>query len=83
MDVEHRGTTWIARIRGIAAWNLGDDFTLNVSDGTTDGSVTYTPTTYCYNVLTKGTDDANLTAMVKALYHYRKAAEAYAALWED
>lgn len=83
VDVEHRGTTWIARIRGIAAWNLGDDFTLNVSDGTTDGSVTYTPTTYCYNVLTKGTDDANLTAMVKALYHYRKAAEAYAALWED
>ena len=83
VNVVQYGTTWVARIRGICAYELGNDLTLTVSDGTTVGSVTYSPMTYCYNVLDRGTDDPNLTVAVKSLYHYWKAAVDYKTLTEE
>lgn len=74
---EHAGTEWVARIRGITAKELGNDFTLTVSDGTNTGSVTYSPMTYCYNVISRGTNDENLPTVVKALYWYWQNAAAY------
>ena len=47
VEKNHNGTTWVARIRGIKAKELRDDFTLTVSDDTKNGSVTYSPMIYC------------------------------------
>ena len=64
----------IARIRGIKAKNIGDVLTLKI-----DGSeaIFYSPLNYCKNVLDGGTDDENLIKVVKALYLYWQAADAY------
>ena len=77
VDVEHNDKTWIARIRGVKSDEIGDDFTLTVSDGTTNGSVTYSPMTYCYNVISRGINDAKLKNVVKSLYLYWTAAKAF------
>ena len=72
----------VARIRNIAAKNLGDDFTLTVTAGEDSGSVTYSPMTYCYNVLDKNADSLDLEIMklqvaVMTLYWYWQEAAAY------
>ena len=79
VQVDHVGSTYAARIRGIKAKELGDDFTLTVmdKDGVTLGTVTYSPMTYCYNVINRGTDDENLRNVVTALYWYWNKAVAY------
>lgn len=85
VQVEHTGTQYIARIRGIAANKLNDEFTLKVMNGETElGSVTYSPMKYCYNTLyraetIKGYQEANIdfVNVVKALYWYYDAAKAY------
>ena len=46
-------------------------------DGVTLGTVTYSPMTYCYNVINRGTDDENLRNVVTALYWYWNKAVAY------
>ena len=60
----------------------GDTFTLTVNGGT----VTYSPLNYCKNVLPDSTaspdeaqnqQDENLQNVVKALYQYWQAADAY------
>ena len=68
----------IARIRGIKAEELGNSFIVKFSINDENGSVTYSPMTYCYNVLNGGSNDEKLQNVVKALYKYNKAAEAYA-----
>ena len=55
-------------IRGIAARELHDSFTLNITAGGAQGSVVYSPMTYCRNALSSS--DANLVNTVKALYLY-------------
>ena len=85
VQVEHTGTQYIARIRGIAANKLNDEFTLKVMNGETKlGSVTYSPMKYCYNTLYRaetieGYQEANIdfVNVVKALYWYYDAAKAY------
>ena len=67
----------VARIRGITSKEIGSDFTLTFSDGENSGHVTYSPMTYCYNVLDRGTNEENLPEVVKALYWYWKSAETY------
>ncbi len=62
------GSYQIARIRGIAARELHDSFTLNITAGGAQGSVVYSPMTYCRNALSSS--DANLVNTVKALYLY-------------
>ena len=72
----------IARIRGIKAKHIGNTFTLTVNGGT----VTYSPLNYCINVLPDSTaspdeaqnqQDEKLQNVVKALYQYWQAADAY------
>ena len=72
----------IARIRGIKAKHIGNTFTLIVNGGT----VTYSPLNYCKNVLPDSTaspdeaqnqQDEHLQNVVKALYQYWQAADAY------
>ena len=62
------GRYQIARIRGIAARELHDSFTLNVTAGEAQGSVVYSPMTYCCTALTSS--DEKLVNTVKALYLY-------------
>lgn len=72
------GEYQVARIRGIKARELFDDFVLTVSDGTANGSVTYSPATYGYNVIVRGTEDLNLKRVVMAMCYYYYAAQIYA-----
>lgn len=72
----------VARIRGIKAKHIGSTFTLTVNGGT----VTYSPLNYCKNVLpdltasqdeVQNQQDEKLQNVVKALYLYWQAANAY------
>jgi len=63
----------VARIRGIKATELEDDFTVTFKGG----SVKYNAMTYCYNVLHDDTVDDNLQNVCKALYKYAQAAKTY------
>ena len=64
----------VARIRGIKAEKLTDDFILCFGDY----SVKYSPMTYCYNVLGGGSDNDKLQNVCRALYLYAQAAKNYA-----
>ncbi len=83
VEVVHVNSSYAARIRGIKAKELGNDFTLTIKEGdTVIGSVTYCPMTYCYNVLNRNadsTDEAtvNLKNVCKTLYKYWQAAKDY------
>ena len=56
----------------------GDSYYAGIGGGYADetGSLTYSPMNYCYNVL-GGTTDETLINVVKALYLYAEAADAY------
>ena len=72
------GKYQIARIRGIKAKELKKAFTLTVKDGEEIiGTITYSPMTYCSNVLSDGTQSEALQNVCKALYLYAKAADSY------
>ena len=77
VETDTNGAYVIARIRGIKAEELGNRFVVKFSINDENFSVTYSPMTYCCNVLNGGSDDENLQNVVKALYKYNKAAEAY------
>ncbi len=67
------GSYQTARIRNIPAKKLVDSFTLSVNGGT----ITYSPMNYCAAAADGGTDDLSLIHVVKALYLYAQAADAY------
>ena len=77
VETASSGGYQIARIRGIAAKELQNSFTMNVSAKDKTGSISYSPMNYCYNALNGGTDDANLQNAVKALCLYAQAANAF------
>ena len=62
----------IARIRGIKASELGGNFEVKINGD--QGTVTYSPMTYCYNVLS-GEYDEKLQNVCKALYMFQDAAK--------
>ena len=68
----------VARIRGIKANELENDFTVTFEGDSVTYNVTYNVMTYCYNVLNDGTVDKNLKNVCKALYKYAQAAINYA-----
>ncbi len=73
VETAKNGEYVIARIRGIKASELKNNFTV-----TFEGfSVKYNAMTYCYNVLNGGTDDKNLQNVCKALYLYAEEASKY------
>ena len=72
------GKYQIARIRGIKAKELKKTLPLIVKDGEEIiGTITYSPMTYCSNVLSDGTQSEALQNVCKALYLYAKAADSY------
>lgn len=73
VQTESSGEYTIARIRGIKAKNNGDIITLAVNGA----EVKYSPLNYCKNVLDDDTQDVKLQNVVKALYMYWQAANAY------
>ena len=75
VETVKNGSYVVARIRGIKAEELTDDFILLFESG----SVTYSPMTYCYNVLKNGgSDNGKLQNVCRALYLYAQAAKDYA-----
>ena len=75
VETVKNGSYVVARIRGIKAEELANDFILLFESG----SVTYSPMTYCYNVLKNGgSDNDKLQNVCRALYLYAQAAKNYA-----
>ena len=68
----------VVRIRGIAAADIGDAFTVSVSCGGKTGTVRYSVLNYISNVVNENYEN-ELQCVVKALYLYYQAAEAYSA----
>ena len=62
------GDYQIARIRNINIKDLDTNFTVTVSYGVKEGTVTYNPLTYCYNVLNGASDKTDLQNVCKALF---------------
>ena len=67
----------IVRIRNIEAKNLSNSFEVNITAGDAQGSVSYSPMNYCYMALKSDTATDALKDVVRALYNYWVAAEAY------
>ena len=78
VETAKNGAYQVARIRGIAAGELQDSFTLTVKIGETVlGTITYSPMNYCYKALNGGTTDAKLINAVKALVQYSQESNEY------
>ncbi len=77
VETAKNGSYVVARIRGIKAEELENSFTVTFKKGNEDGSVTYSPMTYCYNVLKNETTDEKLKNVCRALYLYGKEAVLY------
>ena len=82
VETAKNGTYQVARIRGIAASELQNSFTLKING---NDAVTYSPMNYCKNVLAPSsatsdeaqTQNPRLVNVVKALYQYSQAADLY------
>ncbi len=70
VETNTNGAYVIARIRGIKAEELKQDFTVTFEGG----SVKYNPMTYCYNVVKSSTVSEKLKNVCRALYQYASAA---------
>ena len=77
VETAKNGDYVVARIRGIKANELENDFTVEFVESSETYNVTYNVMTYCYNVLKDGTVDDNLQNVCKALYKYAQAAKTY------
>ena len=77
VETAKNGEYVVARIRGIKASELQNDFTVTFEDDSVTYNVTYNVMTYCYNVLNDGKVDDNLKNVCKALYKYAQAAKTY------
>ncbi len=74
VKTEAKGDYQIARIRNIPAKMLSDDFTVSLGNGY---HVTYSPLTYCYNVLSDCDQPDSLKHVAQTLYLYSQAADEY------
>ena len=74
VETAKNGEYVVARIRGIKASELENDFTVTFKGV----SMKYNAMAYCYNVLNGGSNDAALQNVCKALYLYAQAAINYA-----
>ena len=77
VETAKNGEYVVARIRGIKANELENDFTVKFGESSETYNVKYNVMTYCYNVLNDGTVDDNLKNVCKALYKYAQAAKTY------
>lgn len=77
---EKSGTYYYVAITNIDAKNLDTDYTVTVTSEESTLNVTYSPMTYCYNVLMggyTGNKEDELKNVVKALYLYNFEANKY------
>ena len=76
---EKDGEYYYVAIKNIDAKNLDTDYKVTVKCGDNSLEVTYSPMTYCYNVLMGYTGEKaeQLKNVVRALYKYNSAANAY------
>jgi len=65
----------VYRIRGISAEKLDNDFAIDKADA--DCCLSYSPLTYCYNVLNRKSGSDALQKVCKALFLYNQAANDY------
>ena len=65
----------VYRIRGISAEKLDNDFAIDKADA--DCFLSYSPLTYCYNVLNRKSGSDALQKVCKALFLYNQAANDY------
>ena len=77
VETAKNGSYVVARIRGIKAEELINDFTVTFKKGNENGSVTYSPMTYCYNAFKSETTDVKLKNVCRALYLYGEGAVLY------
>jgi hypothetical protein len=63
-------------ISGIKAADLGQNYTIKVSDGSSTMTVKVSALTWAYSVLSKNNDTKTVN-MAKMVYRYNQAAEAY------
>ena len=76
VETVNSGSYQIARIRGIKADEIGTLITLTVSNGSEQGTVTYSALNYIDTIL-KGNYDSDLVNVVKALYFFYSEAVDY------
>ena len=76
-ELAHNGSEYVIRIRNISAAELNDDFTVTYTSNGQNGTVTYSPMTYCYKAVNSQAADVKLKNVVKALYRYWLAAAQY------
>ena len=79
MTVNSRSGLYYVDVTNISAKDLDEKVSVAISDGTDSVEVGYDPMTYCYNVLNaaEGTYAESLLNVVRALYLYNQAANAY------
>ena len=74
--VQKSGKEWVAKITGITAKNLGNQYTLTITNGSTTSTQKYSALSWAYNIINNGTS-AKAIPLAKALYLYQQAAVAY------
>lgn len=74
-----RAGLYYVDITGIDAKDLDEDVTVVINDGTEEAEITYNPMTYCQSIQNapEGTYTAEMQNLVRALYLYNQAANAY------
>lgn len=74
------GQYYYVELTDIPAHQLGSSCTVTVNDGTNEFNVEYTPMAYCYNVVSRATNQTRTDALknlIKALYQYNQEASKY------
>ena len=73
--VSMSGNKWVAKITGINARNLGNQYTLTIKNGRTTSIQTYCALSWAYSILSGSSESAK--PLAKALYLYQQAAVEY------
>ena len=80
LEKTQSGDYYYVELVGIPASKLDDEFVIDVSDGSTNFQVIYSPMAYCTSVVTRATTETrteDLKNLIKALVLYNRAADAY------
>jgi hypothetical protein len=76
LEVGQRSGLYYVDVTGIAAADLDEEITITISDGVESADVIFNPMAYCQGV-SQNSDDQELKMLVRALYLYNQAANAY------
>ena len=76
-DVVQKGNLYYIEHTGIPAHKLGENITITITTTEGDMPITYSPLSYAYLALSREDVDDNLTSLMRAMYLYYQAAQAY------